>query len=232
MKILALGIHPDDDEVGCGGTIVLAARSGHDVTVVDLSPGGSSSNGSLEDRAKEAAEAARIMGVSRRYNLGLPDTRIQSENDEQAGVIVACIRKERPSLVLVPSSDDPHPDHSAGGRLVERAVYLAAVHGYARGEVAWRAAHVLVYPGRTDFDPDVVFDVSSTHDVKLKSILAHATQFRPGEGRAPTPLNSPGFLGVVEARARTHGRRIGVLFGEGFRSPRPIGLADFRIFGG
>ena len=232
MKILAIGIHPDDVEVGCGGTVALAAAGGHEVTVVDLSPGGSSSNGTLEDRAREAAEAARIMGVARRYHLGLPDTRIQSENDDQAVVIVSCIRKEQPSLVLMPSSDDPHPDHAAGGRLVERAIYLAGIHGYGRGEKAWRAAHVLVYPGRTDFEPDIVFDVSSTHDVKVRSILAHATQFTPGEGRAPTPLNSPEFLGVVEARARIHGRRIGVRFGEGFRSPRPIGLSDFRLFGG
>jgi bacillithiol biosynthesis deacetylase BshB1 len=232
MKILAIGIHPDDVEVGCGGTVALAARSGHDVTVVDLSPGGSSSNGSLEDRAREAAEAAAILGVGRRYHLGLPDARIQSENDEQTGVIVACIREEAPALVLAPSADDPHPDHSAGGRLVERAVYLSAVNGYRRGEPAWRVPHVLVYPGRTDFDPDIVFDVTPTHDAKVRSILAHATQFTPGEGRAPTPLNSPDFLGAVEARARTHGRRIGARFGEGFRTPRPIALSDFRLFGG
>jgi bacillithiol biosynthesis deacetylase BshB1 len=232
MKLLALGIHPDDVEVGCGGTVALAARSGHEVIVADLSPGDSSSNGTLDDRAREAAEAARILGAARRYNLGLPDTRIQSENDEQAGAIVACIRKERPTLLLIPSFDDPHPDHSAGGRLVERAVYLAAIHGYRREEEAWRAAYVLVYPGRTDFEPDIVFDVTSTHDVKVRSILAHATQFTPGDGRAPTPLNSLDFLGVVEARARTHGRRIGVRFGEGFRSPRPIAVADFRLFGG
>jgi bacillithiol biosynthesis deacetylase BshB1 len=232
MKILALGIHPDDVEVGCGGTVALAARSGHDVVVADLSPGGSSSNGTLDDRSREAAEAARILGVTARRNLGLPDTRIQSEDDAQAGVVVECLRAERPALVLVPSSDDPHPDHSAGGRLIEKALYLAAIHGYRRGEPAWRAAHVLVYPGRTDFEPDIVFDVTPTHDAKIQSILAHATQFKAGEGRASTPLNSPDFLGVVEARARTHGRRIGVRFGEGFRSPRPIGLADFRLFGG
>ena len=231
MKILALGIHPDDVEVGCGATVVLAAGAGHDVTVVDLSPGGSSSNGTLDDREREAAEAARIMGAGRRYNLGLPDTRIHSENDGQAGAIVTCLRKERPDLVLVPSFDDPHPDHSSGGRLIERAIYLSAIHGYGRGETAWRIPHVLVYPGRTDFDPDIVFDVSSTYDVKVRSILAHATQFTPGAGRAATPLNSPDFLGVVEARARTHGRRIGVRFGEGFRSPRPIALSDFHLFG-
>lgn len=231
MKILALGIHPDDVEVGCGATVALAVRDGHDVTVVDLSPGGSSSNGTLEDREREAAEAARILGVGRRYNLGLPDTRIQSENDDQAGAIVTCVRKERPELVLVPSADDPHPDHSSGARLIERAIYLSAIHGYGRGETAWRAAHVLVYPGRTDFDPDIVFDVTATYDVKVRSILAHATQFAPGAGRAPTPLNSPDFAGVVEARARTHGRRIGVRFGEGFRSPRPIALSDFGLFG-
>jgi len=232
MKIVAFGIHPDDVELACGGTVVLAVRAGHHVAVVDLSPGASSSNGTPEERSAEAREAARIMGVGQRYDLGLPDTRIQSESDEQTSAVVSCVRSERPDLVLLPSSDDPHPDHGCGGRLIERALYLSGVHGYARGEHAWRVPHVIVYPGRADFDPDIVFDITSSFDVKVKAILAHTTQFVPGEGRASTPLNSPDFVGFVEARARTHGRRIGVRFGEAFRSARPVALSDFRLFGG
>jgi len=232
MKIVAFGIHPDDVELGCGGTVILAVRAGHHVAVVDLSSGASSSNGTVEERAAEAAAAAAIMGVGKRYDLDLPDTRIQSESDEQTSAVVACVRGERPDLVLVPSSDDPHPDHGSGGRLIERALYLSGVHGYSRGEPAWRVPHVIVYPGRTDIDPDIVFDITSTYDAKVKAILAHATQFVPGEGRSSTPLNSPDFLGFVEARARTHGRRIGARFGEAFWSARPVGLSDFRLFGG
>jgi bacillithiol biosynthesis deacetylase BshB1 len=232
MKIVAFGIHPDDVELGCGGTVAFAARAGHDVVVVDLTSGSSSSNGTLEERAAEARAAAAIMGVGKRYDLQLPDTGIQSENDEQTGAVVSCVRGERPDLVMLPSADDPHPDHRAGGRLIERALYLAGVRGYARAEPAWRAPHAIVYPGRNDLDPGIVFDITSTYEIKVKAILAHASQFVPGARRAPTPLNSPDFLRTVEARARTHGSRIGTEFGEGFRSAKPIALSDFRIFGG
>jgi bacillithiol biosynthesis deacetylase BshB1 len=172
------------------------------------------------------------MGVRRRYHLGLPDTRIRSEDEEQTRLLVACVRRERPDLLLAPSADDPHPDHASGGTLVQRAVYLSGINGYNRGEPAWRVPHVIVYPGRTDFEPDVVFDVSSVYEVKVQAILAHSTQFLPGEGRSPTPLNTPDFLDVLEARARTHGRRVGARFGEGFRAVKPIVLTDFRLFGG
>jgi bacillithiol biosynthesis deacetylase BshB1 len=232
MKVLAFGIHPDDVELGCGGTVILAVRQGHEVSVVDLSRGTASSNGTPEERAAESAEAARIMGARKRLNLDLPDTQIQSESDDQAAVVVACLRNERPDLVLVPSGDDPHPDHAAGGRLIERALYFSGVHGYRRTQPAWSVSHVLVYPGRSDFEPPVVVDVTPVHDIKIKAILAHRSQFLYGEGRASTPLNSHEFIGFVEARSRAHGRRIGVRFGEPFRSAGPIALADLRVFGG
>lgn len=230
MRILAFGIHPDDVELGCGGTVVLAAKQGHDVSIVDLSRGTSSSNGTPEERAAEAAEGARVMGVRRRINLDLPDTRIQSESDEQTAAVVSCLRGERPHIVLVPSGDDPHPDHSAGGRLMDRALYFSGVHGYGGGRPAWRVPRVLVYPGRTDFEPHLVVDVTPVHEIKMKAVLAHKSQFVSGGDRQSTPLNAPDFLAFVEARSRAHGRRIGVCFGEPFRTVAPVALADFRIF--
>ncbi len=232
MRILAFGIHPDDVELGCGGTVILAVQQGHEVSIVDLSEGTSSSNGTPAERSEESAEAARIMGVSDRANLGLPDTRIRSESADQIAAVVASLRKTRPDVVLTPWWEDAHPDHSSGGRLIQRALYLSGVHGYRRGEPAWQTSRVLVYPGRIDFDPHVVVDVSSTHEIKVRAFLAHASQFRAGEGRVPTPLNAPDFIDLVEARSRLHGRRIGVRFGEPFRTLGPIGLADFRVFEG
>jgi len=107
MRIVAFGIHPDDVELGCGGTVVLAAGQGHQVTVVDLSEGRASSNGTPEERAAEARAAAVVMGVGERINLGLPDTRIASEDAGQTAAVVACLRGIRPHLVLTSSSDDP-----------------------------------------------------------------------------------------------------------------------------
>ncbi|UCG53297.1 MAG: bacillithiol biosynthesis deacetylase BshB1 [Candidatus Latescibacterota bacterium] len=232
MRILAFGIHPDDVELGCGGTVILAVSQGHDVIVADLSEGTASSNGSPEERAAEAAEAARVMGVRDRVNLGLPDTRIAGEDPEQVEKVVECIRDLRPDIVIVPSSEDPHPDHASGGTLVKRAAYLSGVHGYHRGRDAWPVRNYLIYAGRTEFEPHVIVDVSSTHDTKVRAILAHRSQFVAGEGRRPTPLNAPDFLEFIEARSRVYGRMIGCRYGEGFRMAKPFALNDLGLLCG
>ena len=232
MRIVAFGIHPDDVELGCGGTVVLAAGQGHQVTVVDLSEGRASSNGTPEERAAEARAAAVVMGVGERINLGLPDTRIASEDAGQTAAVVACLRGIRPHLVLTSSSDDPHPDHASGGRLIERALYLSGIHGYEPARDAWSVARVLVYAGRQEFEPHIVVDVTATQATKIRAIQAHASQFICGEGRKPTPLNAAGFIDVIEARSRIAGRMINVLFGEGFRTTKPIAVNDVGVLGG
>ena len=232
MNILAIGIHPDDVELGCGGTVVLAARQGHKVIVADLSDGSASSNGTPEIRAREAARAGTIMGVAKRVNLGLPDGAIRAEDADQLGTLVEAVRDARPELVLIPSGDDPHPDHVSGAALVERALYLAGVHGFAKAKKAWSFRNALIYPGRNELQPDCVVDVSSCWETKVEAIRAHQSQFEPGSGRTPTPLNAPDFLAAVEARARLYGQKIRVAHGEPFRSLRPIALGDLSIFGG
>lgn len=231
MKILAFGIHPDDVELGCGGAVILAVRQGHDVSVVDLSEGRSSTNGTPEERAAEALAAARLMGVSARRNLCLPDTRIQSESDDHVAIVVECLREERPALVLAPCANDPHPDHASGGRLIERALYFSGVQGYRRHIPSWKVPRALVYPGRVDFEPQIVVDVTPVHEAKIEAILAHASQFVAGKARIPTPLNSPDFMEFVAARAAMHGRSIGVRFGEPYRAIGPVKITGFEVFG-
>ncbi|UCH84865.1 MAG: bacillithiol biosynthesis deacetylase BshB1 [Candidatus Latescibacterota bacterium] len=230
MRIAAFGIHPDDVELGCGGTVILAARQGNEVTVVDLSEGRASSNGTPEERVAEAAAAAAVMGVKERINIGLPDTRIRGEDASQTAAVVACLRDIRPHVVITSSSDDPHPDHASGGRLIERALYLSGIHGYEPDREVWPVPHVLIYAGRREIEPHIVVDVTTTHATKIKAIRAHASQFVPGEGRKPTPLNAAGFIEVIEARSRIAGRMINVRFGEGFRTLKPVALSDLNLF--
>ena len=226
MNILAIGIHPDDIELGCGGTVALAASQGHRVTLVDLADGAASSNGTVEERAAEAQRAAEILGAAGRTNLGFPDAGIQSQNLKQLASVVTAIRQSGAELVLTPSADDPHPDHASGGALVQRAIYMSGVHGYLPELAASRPAHVLVYPGRIDITPALVVDITPVYDTKVAGIHAHATQFEPGAGRMPTPLNHPDFLSGVEARARVHGARIGAKYGEAFLTNHPIAAND------
>jgi bacillithiol biosynthesis deacetylase BshB1 len=230
MNILAIGIHPDDIELGCGGTVIVAADGGHDVVMVDLSDGAASTNGTLDEREREAARAAEIMGVTGRQNLSLPDTAIQSEDPAQVRRLVSAIRTARPEVVLAPSSDDPHPDHASGGTLVRRAVYLAGIRGYQPDEERWSVQTVMIYGGRVEVEPHLIVDITSTQKTKMLAIAAHESQFSPGAGKQPTPLNAPEFLPAIEARDRVCGQKIRVEFGEAFRLLKPIALRDFSIF--
>jgi bacillithiol biosynthesis deacetylase BshB1 len=229
MNVLAIGIHPDDIELFCGGTVTVTTEHRHRVTLIDLSGGGASTNGTPEERAQEATEAARIMGVADRKCLGLPDTGIRSEDAEQLRRVVAAIREARPGVMLIPSSDDPHPDHASGGELVRRAVYLSGVQGYERGQKAWAVRTVLIYGGRVEVEPHVIVDITPSHHKKMLAIRAHTTQFATAPGRLPTPLNAPEFLPAVEGRDRIHGRKIGVAYGEAFRLLHPLALKDLSV---
>lgn len=238
MRILVFGIHPDDVELGCGGTVALCARQGHEVTIVDLSRGEASSNGTPEERALEAAEAARILGCNSRINLEIPDAHVRSDDPEFRRRVVASVRRFQPGLVILPSGDDPHPDHAAGALLLEQALYLAGVHGFDAGgrdggtgsTAPWAVKHGLVYPGRRDLDPDVIVDISGTFDQKMASIRAHKSQFTTDRGSKATPLNRPDFLSAVEAHCRRAGHLIGAQWGEPFKLLHKLAINDFSIF--
>jgi bacillithiol biosynthesis deacetylase BshB1 len=229
MKIVFFGIHPDDVELGCGGTAALASLQGHEVNLVDLSPGSSASNGTEQERAQEAQKAAEILGAGRRINLELPDTKIHSEDAEQTRKVVECIRKLRPELVFIPNKQDPHPDHASGGELIERSLYLSGIHGYEAQLPAWSSKNAFVYAGRLDFVPTFIVDVTKTHSAKMKAVRAHKSQFILEKGRKKTVLNSPEFLLFLEARSRVYGHKIDASYGEPFRALYPLALYDLSI---
>ena len=237
MKVLVFGIHPDDVELGCGGTVAKSVGQGHKVMIVDLSRGESSSNGTPEERALEAQEAAKILGCGGRENLGITDGEIRAGDFDGRKKVVAAIRRIRPDLVLMPSQDDPHPDHAGGAVLIEESVYLAGIHGYtAKGCAAentqgWATGQGLIYTGRRDLEPDVIVDISETFAAKMDAIRAHRTQFGRQETCKETPINQAGFLSAVEARCRWAGHLIGVRYGEPFKTLKKIGLKDLSIFG-
>lgn len=229
MRLTFLGIHPDDIELSCGGTVALACLQGHNVTLVDLSRGESSSNGTPEEREKEAAEAARILGVKDRLNLGLPDTRIYSEDAGQTSAVVDVIRKLRPEIAFIPNRFDPHPDHASGGGLIERALYMSGIHGYMPRRDGWKVSVIAIYAGRLPMKAHMVIDVSTTHKIKMQAIKAHATQFSRLEGRKASPINDEEFLSFIEARSRLFGNSIGAAFGEPFRLMTPLAVRDISI---
>lgn len=221
------GAHPDDVELTSGGLASLLARHGHDVAIVDLTRGEAASRGTAAERAAEAAEAARELGVGARENLGLPDLGIDRSNPAQLESVVACLRKHRPSLVVAPDRHDAHPDHVEASALVARACYLAGLARHPAPGQRHRPARLLFALYRSAERPHLVVDVSETWEARQRALRAHKSQLEPGRG-PDTYLTDPGFAGEVEARARAWGATIGARYGEAFRLSGPLGLRDAR----
>lgn len=234
---MALGIHPDDVEINCGGTLALCAARGDEVTIADLTCGESATNGTPEERAVEARAAARILGCKQRDNAGLPDAGVQSEDPAQTRAVVAILRAHRPDIVLIPNPDDPHPDHASGGMLIQRAMFLSNVNGYAterdgKRQERWSIARALLYSGRREVRPDLVVDITDHYETKLASIRAHKSQIGEGKGALATPLTDPRLFGAIEGRALIAGRRVGATYGEAFQLLAPIRLSAFDAITG
>jgi N-acetylglucosamine malate deacetylase 1 len=234
MRIMAIGIHPDDVEIGCGGTVAVCAAAGDEVTIVDLTRGESSTNGTPEERAREAAEAARILGAKRRDNAGLPDAGVKSEDAAQTRAVVALIRAGRPHILLLPNPDDAHPDHASGSMLIQRAAFLSKVNGYiterdGKRQERWLVGRLLVYSGRREVQPSIVVDITSQYETKLASVRAHASQVMGAKGSLPTRLNDGGLFRGIEGRALVAGRRIDVTYGEAFQLLAPVGLKRLDV---
>jgi len=225
--IVAFAAHPDDAELSCGGTLALAARQGWKAAVVDFTRGELSTRGTVEERRKEAAEAARVLGLACRVNLELPDGHLH-DSDENRKLVVRLLRKMRPKVVIAPALFDHHPDHMAAAKIIQRCFYLSGVEKYAGGDdPPWRPHALLHYLGSASMTPDLVVDISSVHDVRMEAIRCHHSQFhREGAAEPPTRISHPDFLPTIEAISRRTGFLIGVAFGEGFTSMAPVPVPD------
>jgi bacillithiol biosynthesis deacetylase BshB1 len=224
LDLLAVGAHPDDVEISCGGTVALAAAQGLAAGILDVTRGDLSTNGTPEERAAEAEDAARILGVRGRWNAGLPDGGVSADDPAHVAAVVAILRRLRPRVLLTHFPRDRHPDHVAASRLLDRAWYLAGLRRYAPDVAPFRPEARFHFASRVGFTPTLVVDVTETWETKRRAILAHATQVSRGAGARPTPLNTDDFLERIEARARHYGAMIGVTYGEPFHGTEPLGV--------
>ena len=229
LDFLAVGAHPDDVEISCGGTLAVAAAQGHAVGILDLTLGELATNGTVETRAAEAAEAANVLGVALRRNAELPDGAIDSRDPGQVRRVVALFRALRPTILLTHFPRDRHPDHGEASRLVDRAWYLAGLRRYEAEGDPFRSEARYYFASRIGFEPSFVVDVTATWDAKRRAILAHRSQIsREGQEARETVLNEPGFVERIETRARHYGGLIGVRYGEPFRSTEPLGFRSLE----
>ena len=231
LDILAFGAHPDDVELGCGATIAKEIALGKKVGIVDLTRGELGTRGSAEIRDQEAADAAKIMGVVVRENLGFADGFFVNDKEHQLEII-KMIRKYQPEIVLCNAIDDRHIDHPKGSQLVSDACFLSGlmkVSTIVAGEEQekWRPKQVYHYIQWKNLEPDFVVDVTGFMDVKVAAVKAYGSQFFDPDSKEPeTPITSKNFIDSIVYRANDLGRLTGVEFGEGFTSERTIAIEN------
>jgi len=234
LDILAIGVHPDDVELGCSGTLINEIRRGKKAGILDLTQGELGTRGTVETRYQEASNAAMIIGAVLRDNLKMRDGFFR--NDEQHQLqLIAAIRKYRPEIVLANVLHDRHPDHGRAGHLIAEACFLSGLARIATKDEAgkeqdkWRPSYVLHYIQDWYHEPDLLIDISDVFEQRMKSIEAYTTQFHTAESGSEGPqtyISTPDFLESVIARARMFGKRIGVKYAEGFISEKKIGIRN------
>src|SRR4030081_3615835 len=182
LDILAVGVHPDDVELGCSGTILNEIRLGKKVGILDLTQGELGTRGTLETRYAEAAAAASVLGVAVRENLKMRDGFFRNDEEHQLKLITA-VRKFQPEIVLANALDDRHPDHGRAGHLISDACFLSGLRKIETVDEAgkpqehWRPKYFFHYIQDRYATPNFVYDISPVFETKLASIRAYSSQF-------------------------------------------------------
>ena len=229
IDILAIGIHPDDVELSCSGTIAKHIALGKKVGILDLTQGELGTRGNAELRTKEANEAAIILGVSFRTQLNLKDCFFEN-NEENQKKIIEIIRKHQPEIILCNAISDRHPDHGRASKLVSDSSFYSGLikietHSDNKIQQAWRPKAVYHYIQDQYIHPDFVIDISDFIDIKHKAIMAYSSQFyNPSSNEPETPISSKYFIETVNSKMSILGRDIGVKFAEGFTVNRYLGI--------
>jgi len=223
--VLAFGPHPDDIEIACGGTLLLLQKKGLTVALVDCTRGEMGSRGTVVEREQEALAAGKLLQATARCNLGLPDTGIRNDDDDDTNKVVAAIRAVQPKLIFAPHERDVHPDHTAAAQLIERAHFLSGLRKYQPSLGApHRAGTVLHYPGNQPVEPSIVVDISAIASEKIEVVRCYRSQLSPPDtGHLVQGLD---LLERTIVRQQAAGAMIAVHAGEGFCHDGPIAAGD------
>jgi bacillithiol biosynthesis deacetylase BshB1 len=234
LDLLAIGVHPDDVELGCSGTIINEIKNGKKVGVLDLTQGELGSRGTIETRYEESAKAAMIMGIHVRENLKMRDGFFKNDEEHQRKLI-ATIRKYQPEIVITNALSDRHPDHGRAAKLTSDSCFLSGLRKVAtkdeqgNDQQLWKPKYVFHYIQDRYHEPDFVIDISEVFEQRMEAVKAYATQFyNPDiEDDGPqTYISTAAFLESIVARARVIGKKIGEQYGEGFNTEKKIGLKN------
>lgn len=234
LDLLVIAVHPDDAELGAGGTIAKYVAEGKKVGIVDLTRGELGTRGTAETRDREANDAASILELTVRDNLALRDGFFNNSEEDKLAVIRA-IRQYQPEIIITNAITDRHPDHGRAGHMVSEACFLSGLRKIETSydgvlQESHRPRLVLQMIQDYYIKPDIVMDITDFYAIKEKSILAYKTQFYTGEesgsDEPQTYISNPDFMESTAARAREFGRSIQVKYAEGFTVKKILGVDD------
>jgi bacillithiol biosynthesis deacetylase BshB1 len=226
VDLLVFGPHPDDLEIGLGGTIARHVAAGSSVGLCDMTAGEMGSNGTVDERLAESEAARIVLGAAWRENLRIPDRQITSSPDHLM-TVATFVRRHKPKVVAAPYWADRHPDHVTASALVTEAVFNAGLRKYKTEGEAWNVEWICYYFINDSAPPSFVVDVTDYYGKKRQALDCHVTQFQPsGSGAAATRLNTPVFRQLIESRDAQFGALAGVPWAEGFVVREPVPRAS------
>lgn len=233
VDILAIGVHPDDIELGCSGTLLKHIDLGYSVGLLDLTRGELGTRGSADLRTKESTYSMVKMGAKFRWNANLADGFFANDKESQLKV-VKYIRSAKPDIVLANTPHDRHPDHGRASKLTREACFYAGLKKIKTSnedgteQEPWRPKVLYYYIQDYNMEPDLVVDIDGFFDKKIELVLCFESQFfNPNsKEKDETPISSKAFLEYLKARAMVHGRHIGSQYGEGFIADRYVGVKN------
>lgn len=233
LDLLVIAVHPDDAELGAGGVLAKYAEQGKKTGIVDLTRGELGSRGTAETRMAESQEAAKILNLSVRENLGFRDGFFKNDEEHQLKLIQT-IRKYQPEIVITNAYEDRHPDHGRASALVNDALFLSGLiriethDEQGNPQDPFRPQLQLQFIQDRFIQPDILIDITPYWNTKEKSVLAYKTQFdsHTEEDGPQTYISNPVFMEATKARALELGRSIQVRYAEGFTCRRTLGVKN------
>jgi N-acetylglucosamine malate deacetylase 1 len=227
LDVLAIAAHPDDVELTCGGTLLKMAEKGYKTGILDLTEGEMGTRGTPETRAKEAATAAKLLKVSWRGTLGVPDSDVQPSRAHKLS-LAKVIRELRPRTVILPYWEARHPDHYHASTLGYEGCFLAGLKQLPLEGKPYRPFKILYATSFEGMSPTFIVDVTKQYEIRRRAILAFRSQFRPARSKRKQRV----YLAIdeldpkMDLLARHYGQMIGVKYGEPFLQKELMAVED------
>lgn len=235
LDLLAIGVHPDDVELSCAGTLLMEMNQGKKAGIIDLTRGELGTRGTAETRKQEADAAAKILGIHVRENLGMRDGFFKNDEEHQL-LIIQKIRQYQPEIILCNALSDRHPDHGRSAKLISDSCFLSGLRKIStsldsKEQDAWKPKYVFHYIQDRYAEPDFIYDISAVFEQKMESVKAYSTQFNSnGDSEPQTYISTPAYFETLISRHKLFGKRIGVEYGEGFITEKRLGVSSFDAF--